>query len=132
MDPESSPGPDGFSGIFYTSCWHIIQEDFIKFIQFCWSRKFIPKGLNSNFLVLLPKVQGAKTANQFRPIGLSNVSFKIFTKIITTRLSSVMGKLISPQQAAHVKGRSIHEQVLLASELVNEMKKREVEMLASN
>ncbi|XP_026416790.1 uncharacterized protein LOC113312247 [Papaver somniferum] len=108
MDPESSP-------------WHIIQEDFIKFIQFCWDRKFIPKGLNSNFLVLLPKVQRAKTTSQFRPIGLSN---KIFTKIITTRLSSVMGKLISPQQAAYVKGRSIHEQVLLAFELVNEMKKK--------
>ncbi|XP_026428196.1 uncharacterized protein LOC113324069 [Papaver somniferum] len=84
MDPESAPGPDGFSGIFYRSC--------------------------------------AKTTNQFRPIGLSNVVFKIFTKLITSRMCELMKKLISPQQAAYVHGRNIHEQVMLASELVNEMK----------
>ncbi|XP_026459855.1 uncharacterized protein LOC113360571 [Papaver somniferum] len=122
MDPESTPGPDGFSGIFYRSCWEIIQDDLVAAIQFCWRRRFIPKGMNSSFLVLLPETQGARTAKQFRPIGLSNVVFKIFTKIITTRMSSFMAKLISPQQSAYIKGRSIQEQVLLASELVNEMK----------
>ncbi|XP_026378045.1 uncharacterized protein LOC113272424 [Papaver somniferum] len=122
MDPESAAGPDSFSGIYYRTCWEIICNDLV--IQFCWERKFIPKGLNSNFLVLLPKCQGAKKANQFRPIGLSNVLFKIFTKIITTRMNNLMVKLISPQQAAYIKGRSIHEQVLLASEMVNEMKRK--------
>ncbi|XP_026430512.1 uncharacterized protein LOC113327547 [Papaver somniferum] len=122
MDPESSPGPDGFSGFFYRSCWEIIQQDLLAAIQFCWRRRFIPKGMNYSFLVLLPKTQGARSANQFRPIGLSYVLFKIFTKIITTRMSSLMVKLISPQQFAYIKGRSIQEQVMLASELVNEMK----------
>ncbi|XP_026448651.1 uncharacterized protein LOC113348947 [Papaver somniferum] len=70
----------------------------------------------------LLETQAAKTANQFKPIGLSNVIFKIFTKIITSRMSELMKKLISPQQVAYVKGRTIHEQVILASELVNEMK----------
>ncbi|XP_026383730.1 uncharacterized protein LOC113279243 [Papaver somniferum] len=99
IHPDSSPGPDGFSGCFYRACWHIIKEDVVQAVQFCWSRKFIPKGLNSNFLVLLPKVEGAKAPNQFRPIGLSN-------------------------QAAYVKGRCIQEQIILASEMVNEMKKK--------
>ncbi|XP_026451089.1 uncharacterized protein LOC113351289 [Papaver somniferum] len=35
-----------------------------------------------------------------------------------------MEKLISSQQAAYVKGRSIQEQILLASEMVNEMRKK--------
>ncbi|XP_026451494.1 uncharacterized protein LOC113351775 [Papaver somniferum] len=67
---------------------------------------------------------GAKQPNQFRPIGLSNFSFKVFTKIISMRIASLMKKLVSLQQVAYIKGRSIHEQVLLASELVNEMKKK--------
>ncbi|XP_026396709.1 uncharacterized protein LOC113291387 [Papaver somniferum] len=37
-------------------------------------------------------------------------------------MSGLTEKLISPQQAAYIKGRNIHEQVLLASEMVNEMK----------
>ncbi|XP_026378346.1 uncharacterized protein LOC113272764 [Papaver somniferum] len=86
IDSDNSPGPDGYSGIFYKNCWDIIQNDFVAAIQFCWNRKFIPKGLNSSFLVLLPKCQGAKTAAQFRPIGLSNaydaVSWEFLVKVL--------------------------------------------------
>ncbi|XP_026378214.1 uncharacterized protein LOC113272616 [Papaver somniferum] len=124
MDPESAPGPDGFSGCFYRACWHIIYYYVVHAIQFCWRRRFIPKGLNSNFLVLLPKIEGAKSPNHFRPIGLSNVSFKIITKIINTRMISLMTKIITPQQVAYIKGKSIQEQIILASEIVNEMRKK--------
>ncbi|XP_026459071.1 uncharacterized protein LOC113359694 [Papaver somniferum] len=122
MDPKSAPGPDGFSGIFYRSCWDIIEHDLVADVQFCWRRRFIPRGMNSSFLVLLLKTQGAKYSNHFRPTGLSNVVFKIFTKVITKRMNVLMDKLISPSHVAYIKGRSIHELVLLASELVNEMK----------
>ncbi|XP_026398577.1 uncharacterized protein LOC113294395 [Papaver somniferum] len=124
MDPDSSPGPDGFSGSFYRACWMIIQDDVVNAVQFCWKRKFIPKGLNFNFLVLLPKVEGARSPQQYRSIGLSNVSFKNFTKIIASRMSGLMHKLVSPQQAPYIKGRNIQDQIILASEMVNEMKKK--------
>ncbi|XP_026435147.1 uncharacterized protein LOC113332862 [Papaver somniferum] len=124
MDSNSAPGPDSFSGMFYKACWNIIQADFVKAVQYCWRRQYIPKGLNSNFLVLLPKVQGAKKPNQFRPIGLSNFSFKVFTKILSTRMGKLICKLVSPQKVAYIQGRSIQEQILLSSELVNEMKKK--------
>ncbi|XP_026447948.1 uncharacterized protein LOC113348402 [Papaver somniferum] len=124
MDSDSAPGPDGFPGSFYKSCWDIIQLNLKDAIQFCWRRRFIPKGLNSNFLTLIPKCAGAKKASQYRPIGLSNILFKIFSKIISVRMNGLIEKLISSQQAAYVKGRSIQEQILLASEMVNEMRKK--------
>ncbi|XP_026399476.1 uncharacterized protein LOC113295352 [Papaver somniferum] len=94
MDPDSSPVPDGFSGCFYRAYWQIIVDD------------------------------EAKNQNQFRTIGLSNVSFKIITKILTVRMSTLMEKLVAPQQEVSIKGRCIQEKVLLASEMVNEMKKK--------
>ncbi|XP_026410669.1 uncharacterized protein LOC113305892 [Papaver somniferum] len=121
LNQDGAPGPDGYAGIFYREAWNIIKEDLTNVIQFCWSNQLIPSGLNSNFLILLPKIQGAKKASQFRPIGLSNFCFKIFTKIPTIRMSNLIQKIIYPQQCAFIKGRNIHEQVLLASELVNEM-----------
>ncbi|XP_026428470.1 uncharacterized protein LOC113324365 [Papaver somniferum] len=124
MDQDSAPGPDGFSGSFYRACWNVIHHDVVDAIQFCWSRRFIPKGMSSNFLVLIPKIEGARNPKQFRPIGLSNVSFKIFTKFLATRMGKLMHKLVSPQQVSYVKGRCIHDQILLASELVNEMNKK--------
>ncbi|XP_026446199.1 uncharacterized protein LOC113346868 [Papaver somniferum] len=39
-----------------------------------------------------------------------------------TRMNGLMSRLVSVQQAAYIKGRSIHEHVKMASELVNEMK----------
>ncbi|XP_026410372.1 uncharacterized protein LOC113305566 [Papaver somniferum] len=124
MDPDGAPSPDGFSGAFYKNCWEIIQMDLKEAIQLCWRRRFIPKELKSNFLTLIPKCAGAKKENQFRTIGLSNMLFKIFIKIINARMNGLMVKLISPQHDAYIKGRSIQEQVLLDSEMVNEMKKK--------
>ncbi|XP_026436643.1 uncharacterized protein LOC113334652 [Papaver somniferum] len=39
-------------------------------------------------------------------------------------MSTLMKKLVAPQQAAYIKGRCIQEQVLLVSEMVKEMKKK--------
>ncbi|XP_026410684.1 uncharacterized protein LOC113305910 [Papaver somniferum] len=65
--------------------WNEAMSELIEAIQYCWNHKFIPKGLNSNILFVLPKIQGARREEQFRPIGLANFIFKIFTKIITIR-----------------------------------------------
>ncbi|XP_026442635.1 uncharacterized protein LOC113342252 [Papaver somniferum] len=67
------------------------------------------------------RVRGADSLRKFRPIGLSNFFFKIFTKILATRLGKVLGRLVSEEQVAFMKGRNIHENITRASELVNEL-----------
>ncbi|XP_026451379.1 uncharacterized protein LOC113351651 [Papaver somniferum] len=121
LNAGSAPGPDGFTGTFYRAVWEIFKGNLLEAIQFCWRNNIIPSGMNSNFLVLIPKIKGAKTAKIFRPIGLSNFCFKIITKIITERITSYLPNLVSQQQYAFVKNRNINEQILLASELVNEI-----------
>ncbi|XP_026378267.1 uncharacterized protein LOC113272677 [Papaver somniferum] len=119
LNVDSAPGPDGFPGFFYRYAWDIIREGMIKTIQYCWNNGFIPRGMNSNFLFLIPKVKCARKPNQYRPIGLSNFSFKIFTKIITSRMYGLLEKVVSSQQGSFVKGRCIQEKIMLASEMVN-------------
>ncbi|XP_026399682.1 uncharacterized protein LOC113295565 [Papaver somniferum] len=121
LGSDSAPGPDGFSGCFYRHCWDIIQEDLIKAILHCWNSGHIPNGVNSSLIIFLAKVRGANTLRNFRTIGLSNFFFKIFTKILATRLGSVLDNLVSEEQVAFMKGRNIHENISLASEMVNEL-----------
>ncbi|XP_026378820.1 uncharacterized protein LOC113273292 [Papaver somniferum] len=121
LNPDSSPGPDGFGGWFYRMSWDIVGADFVRAIQYCWTKEFIPACMDSNFLMLLPKVKNARKPNQFRPIGLMNFSFKVITKIITSRLIAVVDKVVSPQQGAFIKGRNIQEKIVLASKMVNEL-----------
>jgi hypothetical protein len=47
------------------------------------------KSLNFGTIILLPKKKEAKVIKQYRPICLLNVSFKIFIKVATNRLSTV-------------------------------------------
>jgi hypothetical protein len=50
--------------------------------------------LNFRTIILLPKCAKAMAIQQYRPICLLNVSFKIFTKVITNRLTGVAQRVI--------------------------------------
>lgn len=50
-------------------------------------------GLNFASITLIPKEIGATNMKKFRPISL--LSFKIFSKLMTIRLGSLMQRLIS-------------------------------------
>ncbi|XP_026459126.1 uncharacterized protein LOC113359759 [Papaver somniferum] len=121
LGADSDPGPDGFPGSIYRHCWNIISEDLYKAIVNCWEIRKIPKGINSSFLVLIPKNKKSDSIKDFRPIGLSNFFFKIITKIMATSLGSVLDDLVSEEQVAFMKGRNIHENIALASDLIDEL-----------
>ncbi|XP_026410646.1 uncharacterized protein LOC113305868 [Papaver somniferum] len=121
LGADSAPGPDGYTGSFYRKCWDIISGDLFNAIANCWSVRKIPNGINSSFIVLIPKDKKSDAIKDYRPIGLSNFFFKIITKIMATRLGTVLNKLISEEQVAFMKGRNIHENIALASELTNEI-----------
>lgn len=77
------------------------------------------KRLNFALVTLIPKVGEATNMKQFRPISLLNCSFKIFSKLLTLRLTSVVQRIVSPNQSAFIKGRYILESVVVLHELVH-------------
>ncbi|XP_057789577.1 uncharacterized protein LOC131006422 [Salvia miltiorrhiza] len=56
MDAHSAPGPDGFSGMFYHTCWSIIKEDIIRAVCCFFLNSYLPSGCNANTLILIPKL----------------------------------------------------------------------------
>lgn len=79
----------------------------------------IPPGLNSSPVILIPKVDGAVTITDFRPITLNNFLFKVITKILASRLNAVARTNVYDQQYGFIATRKIHDCISLASEGVN-------------
>lgn len=115
--PSKSPGPDGFTGIFYKHYWEIIKEDFIHVIKYFFLIGTFLQELNHTHIVLIPKTDSPNTVNQFRPISLSNVCYKIIAKILANRLKLVLTSFISPFQSAFIPEKFIQENTIIAQEI---------------
>lgn len=115
---SSAPGPDGFSGDFYTATWDIIGPDVIDAVQAFFRGFPLPKGISSSLITLIPKVHEPCSLNDFRPISLCNFSYKIISKVLADRLAPILPGLVSIEQGAFVKGRFILDNVALARQLM--------------
>jgi Reverse transcriptase (RNA-dependent DNA polymerase) len=73
-------------------------------------------------IYLIPKKCVAKLISQYRPISLINYSFKIITKLLSTRLTPHMDTLISYTQTTYIKGRNIMDNVVVATEVLHQVR----------
>lgn len=96
MDPDSAPGPDGFNGHFFVSCWDIVCQDVVSAVQYFFQFGTLPASFNSSIIILIPKVEHADSIKQYRPIALANFVAKIIPKILSLRLSEIASRIISP------------------------------------
>ena len=61
---------------------------------------------------------------QYRPICLLNMSFKIFTKVLNNRILKVADKVIGPSQTTFIPGRYIMEGVVTLYETIRELRRK--------
>ncbi|WVZ81051.1 LOW QUALITY PROTEIN: hypothetical protein U9M48_028478 [Paspalum notatum var. saurae] len=101
--------------------WEIIKADLMAMFHDFSKRNLSLFSLNFGIITLLPKCQEAIKVQQFRPICLLNVSFKIFTKVVTSRINKVAQKVIQPTQTAFLPGRYILEGVTILHETIHEL-----------
>ena len=124
MEHNKALGPDGFLAEFYQFFWETIKGDLMQ-LFYNFHQGILPiHSLNFGVITLLPKKADASRIQQFRPICLLNVSFKIFTKVLTNRLSLVANKVIRPSQTAFIPGRHILEGVVILHETLHEMHRK--------
>lgn len=80
--------------------------------------------LNHTFIALIPKSRHPFKVEQFRPISLCNVIYKVISKILANRLKPFLCSLISPLQMAFVKDRNIHDNSIIFHEIMNYLHKK--------
>jgi hypothetical protein len=110
MQFEKVPGSDGFTGIFYKTCWSIIKSDVMAAFDCIFNQQTGPMHkLNTAVISLLPKREVSETLADFRPISLIHSFAKLVSKVLAIRLSAQIDRLVSPSQSAFIKKRCIQD-----------------------
>ena len=89
MEHNKATGPDGFPAKFYQHL-EVIKGDLMDMFHDLHNGDLPLFSLNFGVITLLPKTQETNKIQQFRPICLLNVSFKIFTKVVTFRINRAL------------------------------------------
>ena len=122
INPNKTPGPDGFSAGFFQHYWDLVGGELIKCIKDFFLHGKLLKELNHTFITLIPKIAHPQTTSHFRPISFCSTVYKIISKIMVVRLRPLLDKLVSPFQSALILGRSIHDNILITHEIMHKFK----------
>ena len=124
MGANRTPGPDGFSAVFYQKFWEDIKDDLMQEVSSFFDGDGLDTTHNHTNLYLIPKVYPPTGMKEFRPIALCNVAYKIFTKILVNRLKKHLSNIISENQNAFIPGRVITYNIVIAHEIFHSLKAR--------
>ncbi|GKC13322.1 RNA-directed DNA polymerase, eukaryota [Tanacetum coccineum] len=123
---NKSPGLDGYTFEFFRRYWNLIGSDLCSAVE-CFFEN--PRGCNSSFIALIPKVTDAKFVTDFRPISLISSVYKVVTKILANRLAMVISDLVSNTQSAFVANRQVLDGPFILNEVLAWCKRKKKQAL---
>ena len=97
---SKSPGPEGFKFNFIKKSWEFLKNDLMAAMALFHETGAIPKGCNASFIALVPKVRDPIRLEQYRPISLVGVLYKIISKVLAGRIKNILPSVIDESQSA--------------------------------
>jgi hypothetical protein len=107
----------------------LLDRIYYRWLRMCARKVKLSSSLNSTFLVLIPKKDHPSSFNDFRPISLCNLVYKLISKVISTRLKPVLERNLSPEQHGFLKGRRIHDAIGVAHECLHSISQKKQKAL---
>lgn len=109
--------------LFYQHFWGVVEHDVTSSVLSWLNSSTLPHPINHTFITLIPKTKNLKHVQEYCPISLCNVLYKIFSKVLANRLKKILPTIITEHQSAFVKDRLITDNILVVFESLHCMRK---------
>ena len=121
LNSDSAPGEDGLTPSFYQHFWHYMKTPLYESLLESIQDKILTLSQRRALISLLFKGKGCdpQEISSWRPISLTNTDYKIYSKVLALRVQAVIKNIISGNQVAYIKGRSITEHIRLIDDIIN-------------
>lgn len=118
IEDTKAQGLDGFNALFFKFSWKVVKKDIIEAIMELFDTYKMFMVFNFSLITSIPKSPDAMTIEDMRLISCCNMIYKIISKIPTSRLGDVISIIIDDNQSTFISGRIIHDNIMMAQELV--------------
>ena len=106
MQSGKAPGPDGYPIEFFKKFSSQLTPLLLNMFNHSLEQSSLPRSLTEALItVLLKPGKDAMDCSSYRPISLFNADVKIISKVLATRINSVISDIISADQTGFMRGR---------------------------
>ena len=116
---NKSPGSDGLSVEFYLQFWNLVGDEMVQSFYYAQEEGRLNITQRQGIIKVLPKKKKDRIyLENWRPVTLLNVDYKLATKLIAHRVAKILPKLINEDQTGYVKGRYIGQNIRLIKDVM--------------
>ena len=119
MHPTKDPRPNSMSTIFFQKYWNVVGNDVTCMVLNVLNSNMSMAEINRTNITLIPKIKNPTKMTNFRPISLSNVIYKLISKVLANRIKTILPQIITENQRAFLSKQLITDNVLVALELMH-------------
>ena len=119
MDNDKPPGNDGTTKQFYIKLWDAVKEPLSASIQQSLIAGDLSTSKKQAIIKLIEKkARDKRVIKTWQPISLLSVDMKLISKVLATRLKSVISSIVNENHVAYANNRFIRESGTLISDVL--------------
>ena len=115
---HKSPGPDGICHEFFKQMWDVIKNIMLDIIKNMYMEGAVSDAHKHGHIVCLLKTVAPVSPENYRPLTMLNIDYKLLTRIVANRLRPWMEDILHRNQYCGRNGQTIFDAVATVRDII--------------